>query len=219
MNKVVISGATSMIGLSLIKECVRNDTQALAIIRKGSSKRYLLPQSDLIKIIECDIDEFDKVEIPDADCDCFYHFMWAGTTGVARNDEGLQMKNIDYCLDALRLAKKMGCRKFVGAGSQAEYGIKSEILKEDTQADPVTEYGKAKLKACDRCFKLSKDLNIEFNWVRILSVYGENDGENTLISSLIRKIRNKEAVELTACEQIWDYLYCEDAGKAFYLIG
>ena len=34
----------------------------------------------------------------------------------------LQLQNIQYTLDAVRLAKRLGCKVFVGAGSQAEYG-------------------------------------------------------------------------------------------------
>ena len=35
---------------------------------------------------------------------------------------------------------------------------------------------------------------------------------------LIRKLYNKEEINLTKCEQLWDYLYCRDAAKAFYAI-
>lgn len=219
MKRVVVCGATSMIGLSLIEECIKNGTQVLAIIRKNSQKKELLPKSNLIEIFECDISELKETDIQNYGFDCFYHLMWLGTTGEERNDKDLQMKNVSFCLDALRLAKRIGCKKFVGAGSQAEYGAKEEILSEKTETDPVTEYGKAKLLAYKQCAEVSQRLNLEFVWVRILSVYGKNDGKNTLITTLIRKLKNGETVELTPCEQIWDYLYSEDAGKAFYLIG
>ena len=219
MRKVIIAGATSMIGLSLVDECKRQGTKVFAIIRKDSLKRHLLPEGDFIKIIECDADRLADIEIEENDFDCFYSFVWAGTTGADRNNNDLQKENIRYTVEALKLAKRLNCKKFVGAGSQAEYGVKSEILTESTETEPVTEYGKAKLSACKECSKIAEELKIDFNWVRILSVYGVNDGKNTLVSSLIRKIKNKEKIELTACEQVWDYLYSDDAGKAFYLIG
>lgn len=40
------------------------------------------------------------------DYDVFYHLAWAGTTGTARDDADLQLKNIEYTLDAVELAKK-----------------------------------------------------------------------------------------------------------------
>ena len=54
--------------------------------------------------------------------DTFYHIAW-GYTGAARNKSTrLQSKNIDYTLDAVEAAAKLGCKRFIGAGSQAEYG-------------------------------------------------------------------------------------------------
>lgn len=43
--------------------------------------------------------------------------------------------------------------------------------------------------------------------------------KNTLISYLINNFLNNEEVNLTNCEQMWDYLYGDDAGEALYLIG
>ena len=38
----------------------------------------------------------------------------------------IQNKNVEYTLDAVYLAKRFGCDTFIGAGSQAEYGIVNE---------------------------------------------------------------------------------------------
>ena len=58
-----------------------------------------------------------------------------------------------------------------------------------------------------------------FVWARILSVYGINDGANTLISYLIRCFKNNVLPVITGCEQIWDYLYSDDAARALKLLG
>jgi nucleoside-diphosphate-sugar epimerase len=51
-------------------------------------------------------------------------------------------------------------------------------------------------------------------WIRILSVYGPYDGENSLITSTIRKLLDGEKTSFTAGEQVWDYMYSGDAAKA-----
>ncbi len=61
-----------------------------------------------------------------------------------------------------------------------------------------------------------KQLGIDHIWTRILSVYGPYDSENTLISSLIRKLKNREHISCTKAEQIWDYIYSEDAANALF---
>jgi nucleoside-diphosphate-sugar epimerase len=66
---------------------------------------------------------------------------------------------------------------------------------------------------------LCAQLGLEFNWVRILSVFGPLDGAHTLIMYAIHELRAGRSPELTKCEQIWDYLYCDDAAKALLAIG
>ena len=60
---------------------------------------------------------------------------------------------------------------------------------------------------------------MEYVWTRILSVYGPNDTDASMIMSTIGKLLNGEVPKLTKGEQEWDYLYSEDAAKAMYLIG
>lgn len=39
-------------------------------------------------------------------------------------------------LNAVRVAKDLGCRRFLFTGSQAEYGVKSELTDEETVCEP-----------------------------------------------------------------------------------
>ena len=61
-------------------------------------------------------------------------------------------------------------------------------------------------------------IGLKYIHLRILSVYGPNDGENTLISYVIQKLKAGHSPELTRCEQVWDYLYADDAGDAILVI-
>ena len=49
--------------------------------------------------------------------------------------------------------------------------------------------------------KKAEELKIEFNWIRVLSVYGVNDGENTLISYSIKQfLNNSELNNVFSCQ-------------------
>ena len=74
-------------------------------------------------------------------------------------------------------------------------------------------YGVAKYAAGRLAEMLCRSLALDFVHMRILSVYGINDGANTLISYLIRSYLNNERPQLTAGEQLWDYLYADDAAR------
>jgi nucleoside-diphosphate-sugar epimerase len=146
INKIVITGATGMIGASLARCAVNEGIQILCIVRKNSEKLNNLPKSDLVKIEYCDIDQYSNLSF-DTGYDVFYHLAWDKTSGSSRDDVDIQTSNIQYTLDAIRLAKRLGCKKFVGVGSQAEYGIVTEPLKPETPVNPQSGYGIAKYTA------------------------------------------------------------------------
>lgn len=215
---IAITGATSMLGVATIKNCISNNISVLTFVRKGSSKIERLPSSSLIKIVECDLEQMKDFDVDKLSADVFIHFGWAFTDKTGRNDVSKQLENVQYTIDAVHLAKKLGCRKFVGAGSQAEYGTPNVILKADTPVNPLIPYGVAKY-AANRFAKIEcEKIGLEYNWVRILSVYGTNDLPGTLISQLIYNAKKNIPMGLTGCEQTWDYLFEDDAGRAFVAI-
>lgn len=87
----------------------------------------------------------------------------------------LQNYNVIYALDAVELAHCCGCRTFVGAGSQAEYGRFEGKLRPDTPAFPENGYGMAKLCAGEMTRIQAHKYGIKHIWARILSVYGPYD--------------------------------------------
>lgn len=131
----------------------------------------------------------------------------------------LQYKNVQYTLDAVHLANRLGCHTFIGAGSQAEYGRVEGELTSSTPTAPDNSYGIAKLCAGQMSRILCEQLGMKHIWTRILSVYGPYDGENTMIMSTIIKLMNNEIPQFTKGEQMWDFLYGEDAAEAMYLLG
>ena len=47
MNCILVTGATSMIGVALIEEALANETEVLAIVWNGTSRLSRLPSSPL----------------------------------------------------------------------------------------------------------------------------------------------------------------------------
>jgi nucleoside-diphosphate-sugar epimerase len=218
MQKIVITGATGMIGSAIARCALNQSMDVLCIIRKDTNRFDNLPKSERLKIVYANISEYAQLDIHDR-YDTFYHLAWEKTSAVSRDDVDTQVNNIQYTLDAVHLAKRLGCKKFIGAGSQAEYGVVSEPLKSDTSVNPLSGYGIAKYATGKLSHLLCAQLGLQFNWVRILSIYGPLDGAHTLIMYVIKELCAGNSPELTKCEQTWDYLYCDDAAKAFLAIG
>lgn len=219
MKKIVITGATGAIGTAIIKNLAENNIEVLVLCRPGSGRIKNILQNDLVNIRYCDLSELSSFSYNDNDFDVFYHLAWDGTNGPSRDDMYLQNQNVKYALDAVALAKKLGCKRFIGVGSQAEYGRVEGKLRPDTPVNPTMGYGIAKLTAGLMTRQYAHQLGLEHIWVRVLSVYGPNDGPNSLVRSTIRKLQNGETPKLTKCDQLWDYLYSGDAARAFRLLG
>jgi len=210
-SKVVVTGATSFIGTRLVKKLIRADFDVYAVIRKGSSNKNKLVSCKGVNIFELNMDEIDQLPEKITNCDVFFHLAWDGTRGQTRDDATLQQSNYLYSIKALEVAGRLGCKIFLSAGSQAEYGVNDRLVSEDTTCYPKTEYGKAKLNFFIDASSYCKLNKISFKEPRFFSLYGPNDFEGTLIISTIKKMLNNEPVELTECVQMWNFLYIDDA--------
>lgn len=218
MKRIIITGATGMIGANLARLAIDRGDSVLCIVRPDSKKQDNLPKHKNLTVAYSDISNYADVRI-DAAFDCLYHFAWEKTFGSSRDDVDSQLLNVQYTMDAVRLAKRAGCSAFVGAGSQAEYGPVQSKLRGDTPVDPLSGYGIAKYTAGKLSALLCAQLGLRHNWVRILSVYGSLDNPYTLIMYVINELASGRSPSLTKCEQIWDYLNERDAAAAFYAIG
>ncbi|MHB8885631.1 MAG: NAD-dependent epimerase/dehydratase family protein [Methylovirgula sp.] len=145
--------------------------------------------------------------------DTLLHAAWTGVAGADRNDPG-QIRNIAATADLLETAIAAGIESFVGLGSQAEYGPQNSKLDEQAPAKPTTLYGHSKHAACRVTESMCRLKQLRHAWLRVFSIYGPRDNPTWLIPSLIAKLNEGKVPELTKCEQIWDFLYIDDAADA-----
>lgn len=222
IKRLVITGPTGAIGMALINNCIEKGMELLLILNPNSKRKDRIPVSELIHTVYCSVDsygefdlskELDNIGLAGFTPDAWIHLAWMGASGEGRNDMKLQLKNVNGMLDAMTLAKKIGCDTFVGAGSQAEYGPSNKPLGKTSETNPIMGYGIAKLCAYRMGRIRANQLDMRFIWTRIFSVYGPYDGENTMIMSGINKYLNGETPAFTKGEQQWDYLYSGDAAE------
>ena len=230
IKRAVVTGATGMIGATLSRLLIKDGVEVTAVIRPGSSKKSQLPEHEKLHIVECSLDQLSSLSL-EGIYDAWFHLGWMGTYGDSRNDVYLQNRNITHTLDAVTVAHKLGCSVFVGAGSQAEYGrvqentilddqenVKSGVpLNESVPERPENGYGVAKLCAGRLSRILCEKYGIRHIWTRFLSVYGPFDNSYTMVMAGIYRMLRGESPDYTKGEQMWDYIYSEDAARAMYL--
>jgi Nucleoside-diphosphate-sugar epimerases len=219
IKTAIVTGPTGAIGSSLCSLLANNGIHVFAVVHPGSSRIASIENRPEITKIECDLTELSHLkDLITEKVDLFYHLAWVGTTGISRDNAGMQISNVQYTIDAVHAAANLGCKLFIGAGSQAEYGNVNKPLTASTPCFPETDYGTAKLCAGIMSRLECKKLSMEHIWIRILSVYGPHDNKNSFISMLIDKLSDHKSISMTNGEQIWDYLYEDDAANALYLV-
>lgn len=220
LRRAIVTGPTGAVGTALINELVDHGVEVVAVPREGSSRLSAIPQSELVRVVPCSLDRYDRLPalVGDDGYDAFYHFAWDGTYGDARQDWKTQAQNIDFSVDAVEAAHKLGCEVFIGAGSQSEFGHVDGVLRPDMPCNPDNGYGAAKLAAHEMTKAYCGHLGIRQEWCRIVSLFGPGDGKYTLISQAISKLLAHEHLSCTKGDQIWDYIYSKDAARAFRLV-
>lgn len=215
----VITGGSSFIGVALTKLLIAEGHKVFVVCRKCSKTNNNIPISEKVSVVLYD-DMSDIRSILNSinGADVFIHLAWNGTSHEGRHNKLMQDDNIRYSLDAVDVAHKLGCKLFLEAGSQAEYGYSKELLKEDMECHPDNEYGRAKFEFGIVGGKKSNELGMKFIHLRIISIYGETDHLWTLVMSSIKKMLNNEPVQLSSCEQLWNFVCIEDAVKQMYLL-
>ncbi len=216
MDKVIITGGSGFVGSNTVKYFLEQGCQVLSIdmAEKApfSAEGFKYVQLDVFNLEEL------KSKLPIGEYDTFIHFAWAGSAGQARVDYNLQMKNALMTVECLKVAKEIGCKRFVCAGSIMEYEVEAAIHAQGSHPGMGYIYGMGKHIAHCMCKSVAADIGIELVWPMITNAYGVGELSPRFVNTTLRKIINGEALQFTAATQNYDFVYVTDVARAFYLI-
>jgi nucleoside-diphosphate-sugar epimerase len=217
--KYLITGGASFIGVALTKSLLAEGHEVIVVCRRESKSLNNIPQNERVKIVLYEgLTDISSICQQVDFVDVFIHLAWAGTSHEGRHDKKLQDDNIKYSFEAIDIAYQLHSKLFVETGSPAEYGYINTLFTEDTPCHPDNEYGRAKHEFGNMASVKCQKLGIKYIHLRIISIFGETDHAWTLVMSSIRKMLNNEDVELSSCEQLWNFVDIRDAVKQMFLL-
>ena len=213
MKKCIVTGAAGFTGCNLVERLLAAGYFVYCVVRENSAHNKRLENLANVQLVYADLAEYknlhQQIQEP---CEMFFHLAWQGGS---RYDFAAQYQNVEDTLGALEAAKKIGCKRFICTGSQAEYGPHQDLITEETCPHPIDAYGSAKLAACILTRQRAMDLGIEWIWGRIFSLYGKYEAETRMLPALVKSLReNKDFQMATDGRQNWDYLYVSDGAEA-----
>ena len=218
MKNVIVTGANGFVGSAVVKELIKHDINVYAIVRNSKDRIENLPN---LQIFSCELSEISRLKniLPDLDYDVFYHFAWDGSAGNARFDTKLQLDNAQWTVDALKVAKRVGCKRFVCAGSIMEQETIAAAYKQGNRPALGYIYGGGKVISHIMSMSVANKIGIDLIWAHITNAYGVGEISPRLVNTTIRKIINSESPQFTSGTQNYDFVYIDDVANAFYLVG
>jgi nucleoside-diphosphate-sugar epimerase len=229
MKKAIITGATGLVGMAVARYLTSCGIEVLCLGRKainkldisllfGETATYLkLPMEEIASLAE----KIKTVDwAPDSAC-VFFNFAWQGDKKLTDGSFEDQLKNAIFAAEAVRVAKKLGCTKFVNAGTLEESFVEQFLAtnKEHTYQSTQTDYALAKLASRDMCKMLAYLEKIDYVHTRLSVPLAANLSSGTYVSVTLKKILEGNAIERPISKQLFDIIFTDDVARAYYLIG
>jgi nucleoside-diphosphate-sugar epimerase len=208
-GRVLITGSSGFVGFHLINEALSADLEVYAAVRPGSNIKHLkgLPV-EFVNLNFSDVEEL-RAHLREKRYDYIIHA--AGIT-KAKTEADYNEVNAEYtknlALAAVSLDEPL--KKFVFVSSLAALGPLnniSEEIEDQTNARPVTNYGKSKLLA-EQYLQEIKSLPLLI--IRPTAVYGPREKD---ILILFKSINKGLEPYIGKSEQQLSFIYVEDLAK------
>ena len=210
--RVFITGGTGFIGSYLVKELLRDGHEVLCLKRTTSNLYRLEDFNSDIEWINTT--EEWKSRFKEFKPSVVFNLAWDGVSAAERVLWGKQVGNILFQQTLLDLALETGVKKFVGTGSQSEYGAFEGTIDETFPANPKTAYAATKLACLDILRSFCEINSIEWYWFRVFPQFGPYESTTWLIPSLIKAMCTDDHIDMTPGEQQLPYLYVGECARA-----
>jgi len=208
-SKLLITGATGFLGRHLVGKA----TESGAIVITTSRSETPAREAGHVAIDLCNRSRvlgLLREVVPDG----ILHAASAGTSdkvGFAQLMRANAVGTENLLAAAVALPQPPAV---VMAGSGYEYAPQSRDLTEDDPVGPVTPYGISKAAAafCAGIYAARMPITL----LRIFNVYGPGEREPRLLPYVAACARAGRVIELTACEQVRDFVFVKDVAALFW---
>jgi nucleoside-diphosphate-sugar epimerase len=213
--KLLITGVGGFVGAAVAKAAIAAGHEVVGTIRVSGNMERIARLRQVITLVELDLRDVKAVSLAVAAHapEAIIHVAWSGINKRMRSARLQITDNIESSCALLEAGIASGIEKFVGLGSQGEYGPLISKISERDLPQPSSLYGAAKLSVMHLTRELASQAGVSFTWLRLFSAYGPRDNPACFIPALIESILNGQSPRTTLGTQRWDYLYIDDVAS------
>lgn len=192
MKKIIVRGTRGFLGSAFVRACF--------------SRGFEILDAE-IKPLPYDLSNYIVV-----------NFAWHGTSGVLRADYKEQLNNVYNSLAFMEKVCCCGCTEFINAGSIMEMEISKGLSRDGYIPSINSFYSIAKLTTDYMLRTYALNNGINYKNAVISNIYGPGEKSERFINTMLRKMLQGDNIDLTSGEQLYDFIYIDDAIDAFFTI-
>lgn len=212
MARVMVTGARGFVGSHIVPILTAHGHEVIAVVRAHHMGEPLRGE----RLVSCDLLSENAVSelLATYQPTHLIHLAWNTDPGRFWNDP----VNVDWLAASLRLFRVFahcGGRRFIGAGTCAEYDWSHSVLSEtETPIRPCTLYGAAKAALGATLAKAASIEGLGFAWGRVFFLYGPGEKRGRLISDLFAALIEDRPALVSLGRQERDLMHVSDAAAA-----
>ncbi len=217
MRHVIVTGADGFIGSRTASLLAQKGIEVLALGLRSWPEG--IPLVENIRYLRCDLMDQTHIasDIPKKKYDVFFHFAWRGVNGPDKANPEVQISNIQMALRCAELAKTLGCRRILCAGTVAERSLES--LPELKNSMGGMFYGAAKHCARLLLETYCKSVGLELIWMQFANIFGPGNKTGNLVSYTMERLAAGKNAEFGPAMQPYDFIYLGDLLEAIVRLG
>jgi nucleoside-diphosphate-sugar epimerase len=213
--RILLTGGTGFIGSHFLNQALAAGHYVRAIRRSTSSKPRIQLDNEP-EWLECQLGDVAISDIQG--CDVLVHL--AAHTGNVPYDSLINCLrwNLIEAVALFEQARLAGIRRFIVAGSCFEYGRSGERydrIPTDAPLEPTNSYAASKAALSIALRQWAEEHLLSLEILRVFHVFGEGEPEGRLWPTLRRAALAGDDFQMTAGEQIRDFLPVQDVSIAF----
>lgn len=230
MKKAIVTGASGFIGSAFVQFLVNHGIDVLAVGRKFPDDMQCLTRNRLSgsTYLSLNLEEISDLAtyivqeawVPGDDC-VFINLAWGGVSQLSDMDVEAQLANVYQSVNAVEVAKELGCTKFLQIGTMEEAFTEAYLNlnhRLDSQFNRHVIYSVAKSVAKRAVTLRAKMLGLDLIYVLHSHVMGPGDDKDSFLQITLEKLIRGEDLIFSSGEQCFDVISLEDCAQGYFLI-
>ncbi|MBI5245416.1 MAG: NAD(P)-dependent oxidoreductase [Elusimicrobia bacterium] len=210
--RIFITGAAGFIGRHLLKRLGSSRHELLLLAQDRREAEKLKPLGRRVLAGDLSRLEVLKRGIRDFDPQACVHLAWGSIPDysykASKANLAASLRLFDF------LSSETGCRRFVVAGTCAEYGKTRGVCRESDPAAPRSFLGWAKRSLFCCLDYPCAQAGIRLIWFRLFYVYGPGQRSGSLIPGALRALSKGAIPDIRTPMSANDYIYVGDVADA-----